>query len=92
MGDNLTLEDEGWLQDMHTVFLMMSDSEEQHAPIGFGIVTFTDITSPLMLTFLIIVLHILYGCLFAQMFNSPIWTQEQVWRIRRCQIHETAHN
>ena len=52
MGDDVMLEDEGWMRDAHTLFLTIS--EEQHTPIGFGIVAFTDLTFPGMPTFPIV--------------------------------------
>lgn len=52
MGDDVTLEDEGWMRDAHEVFMGMTTDEE--VPFGFGCVAFTDITFPGMPTFPIV--------------------------------------
>ncbi|KAI6105407.1 glycosyltransferase family 2 protein [Pisolithus sp. B1] len=52
MGDDVVLEDEGWMRHVHAGFLGIS--ERQHVPNGFGCVAFTDITFPGFPTFPII--------------------------------------
>jgi nucleoside-diphosphate-sugar epimerase/glycosyltransferase involved in cell wall biosynthesis len=52
MGDDVRLEDEGWMRDAHAVFMDMSTDEK--VPLGFGCVAFTDITFPGMPTFPIV--------------------------------------
>ncbi|KAI5982283.1 glycosyltransferase family 2 protein [Pisolithus marmoratus] len=52
MGDDVVLEDEGWMRHVHAKFLEIS--KRQHVPNGFGCVAFTDITFPGFPTFPII--------------------------------------
>lgn len=52
MGDDVVLEDEGWMRVVHAEFLEIS--RRQHVPNGFGCVAFTDITFPGFPTFPII--------------------------------------
>jgi glycosyltransferase involved in cell wall biosynthesis len=52
MGDDVTLEDEGWMRDAHAVFVGMATDEK--IPLGFGGVAFTDTTFPGMPTFPIV--------------------------------------
>ncbi|KAE9397627.1 glycosyltransferase family 2 protein [Gymnopus androsaceus JB14] len=49
MGDDVTLEDEGWMRDIHAEFLRLSS--RRGVPEGFGCVAFTDIMFPGMPTF-----------------------------------------
>ena len=52
MGEDVILQDEGWMRDAHTSFLEMA--REQRVPPGFGCVAFTDTSFPGMPTFPII--------------------------------------
>lgn len=52
MGDDVVLQDEGWMRQVHAEFLEIS--KRQHVPNGFGCVAFTDITFPGFPTFPII--------------------------------------
>jgi nucleoside-diphosphate-sugar epimerase/glycosyltransferase involved in cell wall biosynthesis len=52
MGDDVSLEDEGWMRDAHSAFMNMSNDEKM--PSGFGCVAFTDTTFPGMPTFPIV--------------------------------------
>lgn len=49
MGDDVTLQDEGWMRDIHATFGKIATS--QNLPQGFGCVAFTDTTFPGMPTF-----------------------------------------
>lgn len=49
MGDDVTLQDEGWMRDIHAAFGEIASS--QNLPRGFGCVAFTDTTFPGMPTF-----------------------------------------
>jgi nucleoside-diphosphate-sugar epimerase/glycosyltransferase involved in cell wall biosynthesis len=52
MGDDVVLEDEGWMRKAHAEFLRLVP--ERNVPMGFGCVAFTDISFPGMPTFPII--------------------------------------
>jgi nucleoside-diphosphate-sugar epimerase/glycosyltransferase involved in cell wall biosynthesis len=52
MGDDVTLEDEGWMRDAHGEFMTMATAGS--VPPGFGCVAFTDISFPGMPTFPIV--------------------------------------
>lgn len=52
MGDDVVLEDEGWMGDAHEEFINMATDE--NVPPGFGCIAFTDTTFPGMPTFPII--------------------------------------
>lgn len=49
MGDDVKLNDEGWMKDCHERFLTMAEQED--VPVGFGCVAFTDTSFPGMPTF-----------------------------------------
>ncbi|KAJ7672738.1 NAD-dependent epimerase/dehydratase [Mycena rosella] len=49
MGDDVVLEDEGWMSSFHAAFARMAAS--QGVPLGFGCIAFTDRTFPGMPTF-----------------------------------------
>ncbi|KAF9066985.1 NAD-dependent epimerase/dehydratase [Rhodocollybia butyracea] len=53
MGDDVSLEDEGWMREIHSEFLGFSQRRDG-IPLGFGCVAFTDITFPGMPTFPVI--------------------------------------
>ena len=52
MGDDVTLEDEGWMRGAHAGFVAMAADEG--APLGFGCIAFTDVGFPGMPTFPIV--------------------------------------
>lgn len=49
MGDDVVLEDEGWMSRAYAEFADIS--QDEGVPLGFGVVAFTDITFPGMPTF-----------------------------------------
>ncbi|KAG6374427.1 glycosyltransferase family 2 protein [Boletus reticuloceps] len=64
MGDDVVLEDEGWIRDAHTEFARTA--LRTGAPHGFGCVAFTDISFPGMPTFPIV------HCTHLDIFNGDI--------------------
>jgi nucleoside-diphosphate-sugar epimerase len=52
MGDDITLNDEGWMRAVHAEFMAIAADEE--VPHGFGCVAFTDVSFPGMPTFPIV--------------------------------------
>jgi nucleoside-diphosphate-sugar epimerase/glycosyltransferase involved in cell wall biosynthesis len=52
MGDDVVLQDEGWMEDVHAEYLNLASRER--VPQGFGCVAFTDTTFPGMPTFPVI--------------------------------------